>query len=80
MPLRRLGCSVAITSGLGDGFPDVVVRRRGKNLLIEIKDGAKPPSARKLTSDQIDFHSAWRGTIVVVESVEQALAAVDHPR
>jgi Holliday junction resolvase len=72
---RRIGCSVAITSGLGDGFPDLVVARRGKNLLVECKDGSKPPSKRKLTPDQIEFHATWRGIIVIVESIDGALAA-----
>ena len=62
-------------SAMGDGFPDLVVGRRGKNLLAEVKDGSMPPCARKLTPNQIDFHAAWSGSIVVVESVEQALNA-----
>lgn len=70
---RRLGCSVAITSMLGDGFPDLVVARRQKTILVEIKDGSKPPSARKLTPDQMGFHAGWRGTIVIVETVEQVV-------
>jgi Holliday junction resolvase len=76
--LRKIGCSVAITSGLGDGFPDLVVGRRGRNLLVEVKDGSKIPSKRKLTPDQIEFHAAWRGTIVIVESIDEALAAASE--
>ena len=70
---RRLGCSVAITSMLGDGFPDLVVARRQKTILVEIKDGSKPPSSRKLTPDQMTFHAEWRGVIVIVETVVQAV-------
>jgi hypothetical protein len=66
---RRLGFTVAVTSAVGSGFPDLVVGRRGYNLLIEIKDGSKPPSERRLTPAQDDFHRDWRGTIHIVESV-----------
>lgn len=71
--LRKAGATVAITSTVGDGFPDLVIGYRGRNVLIECKDGAKPPSARKLTPDQVDFHAKWRGPICVVESVDAAL-------
>lgn len=75
--LRRAGCRVAITSSLGGGFPDIIVAGRGGVLkMIEIKDGAKPPSARKLTPAEADFHRDWPEHVVVVENEEQALAAV----
>lgn len=74
--LRRIGCSVAITSALGDGFPDIVVGFKGRNFLMEIKDGTKVPSKRKLTPDEVKFHDNWRGEISVVESVDDALNVV----
>lgn len=77
---RRAGCSVAITSAVGDGFPDLVVGINGLNVLVEIKDGAKPPSARRLTPDQVDFHGNWRGQVIVVETVDQAIDLVNTVR
>lgn len=78
--LRKLQCSVADTSGAGCGFPDLVVGVRGHNLLIEVKDGRKKPSARKLTPAQIQFHATWRGNIHIVESVDQAIELIRrHP-
>ena len=74
--LRKLGCSVAITSSLGKGFPDIVVGWKGRNYLFEIKDGEKSPSQRKLTPDEVKFHEFWYGDIRVVESVDDALKAV----
>lgn len=62
---------MAITSNLGGGFPDIVVGKYGINVLVEIKDGSKPPSKRKLTEDEADFHSAWRGMACVIESEQQ---------
>ncbi len=76
--LREIGCSVAVTSGAGDGFPDIVAGRTDingdkKNWLIEIKDGNKPPSAQKLTTKQVRFHSGWRGQIDIATSVDEAI-------
>lgn len=74
--LRAIGASVAITSALGSGFPDIVAGYRGVNYLIEIKDGSKPPSRRKLTPDEQRFHDLWRGTVIVVNDIDEALKAV----
>ena len=74
--LRKAGYSVAITSGLGEGFPDLLVGARGKNYLLEIKDGSKPPSAQKLTADQVEWHRNWRGHVAVIDSVESALKEI----
>ena len=70
------GVTVADTAGVGHGFPDIVVGYRGKNFLIEIKDGAKPPSDRKLTPSQSIFHGRWRGQVAVVTNVDEALTLV----
>lgn len=74
--LRQLGCTVQDLAAVGSGCPDILVGFRGKNLALEIKDGKKPPSARTLTPEQVVWHHDWRGQVVVVESVEQAIAAV----
>ncbi len=74
--LRDVGASVAITSALGSGFPDIVAGYRGINYLIEIKDGSKPPSRRRLTPDEQEFHDLWRGAVIVVKDVDEALKAV----
>lgn len=74
--LRQAGCSVFDTSSVGGGFPDLVVGCGGKTMLMEIKDGAKPPSARRLTPAQLELHAAWRGgPIAVVMDVESAIRA-----
>jgi hypothetical protein len=44
-------------------------------LPMEVKDGAKPPSARKLTEDQEAFFFAGGGPTAVVTDVESALRA-----
>lgn len=43
-------------------------------LRINEKDGAKVPSARQLTPDQLVWHGAWQGgTLAVVDGPEAAL-------
>lgn len=68
--------SVLDTSQLGNGAPDIVIGFRGQSILIEIKDGSKPPSKRKLTDDEIVFMNGWRGRYVVINSVDEALELI----
>ncbi len=74
--LLSCGASVQSLASTGKGCPDLLVGHRGRNLLMEIKDGAKVPSARKLTPDQVEWHQQWRGQVIVIENVEQAVAAL----
>lgn len=76
--LRKAGCSVLDLGAVGNGCPDLLVMRGGVMLLMEIKDGAKIPSKQKLTPDQVKFHAEWGGSVVVVKSLEEALAAIAH--
>lgn len=74
--LRKLGCSVAITSGVGSGFPDLIVGRLGVNILIEVKDGGKSPSRQALTLDQVKWHDEWRGQKSVCNSLDAAIDVI----
>lgn len=74
--LRKIGATVTSTAAIGKGFPDLAVGWREMTFLLEIKDPSKPPSKRKLTADEADWHAAWRGHAAVVESVEQAIEAI----
>lgn len=73
---RQLGCSVTHTHEVGHGFVDIVVGVDGFNALVEIKDGSKPPSRRKLTPDESDWHALWRGQKCIIESVDQVFLFV----
>ena len=75
--LRGVGASVAITSGAGNGLPDLIVGFRGETFLLEVKDGAKVPSAKRLTEAEQTFVDNWRGRpVVIVETVADALRAI----
>ena len=74
--LRQAGASVHPTHKEGQGFPDLAVGFRGKNYLIEVKDGSLPPSRRCLTPHQVDWHDAWRGQVFIVNNVPEALAVI----
>ncbi len=74
--LRQAGCAVCDLSGVGRGCPDLLVSRGGEAWFVEVKDGNKPPSKRRLTLAQVIFQNEWRGRICVVHSVAEALATL----
>jgi len=75
--LRKAGATVQSLAAIGDGCPDLLVGIGGRTILMEIKDGAKPPSQQKLTPDQLTWHGAWQGgTLQTVNDVEGALRVV----
>lgn len=76
--LRKMGCFVHSTAAAGNGFPDIAVAFRGRWHLIEIKDGNKPPSARKLTRHQEQFQAEVNGRAPtpVATCVDEAIAIV----
>lgn len=76
--VRGIGASVLILADVGDGCPDLLVGFRGVNLLLEVKDGRKPPSARKLTPDEQKFFRDWRGTVYIVFGAEDAVNVVNQ--
>ncbi len=76
--LRQVGASVAITSGVGRGFPDLVVGRHGVTYLVEVKPGdAKDKRQRRLRPSQEEFKATWRGRpVAVLRSVSDALRMI----
>lgn len=75
--LRREGASVCSLHRVGHGVPDLLVGIRGETHLAEVKDGARAPSRRTLTPDQVRFIEGWRGSpVVVLASPDEAAAWV----
>lgn len=79
--LRAVGCFVQSLAMVGQGCPDLLVAYRRRWFLLEVKDGARPPSERRLTADEQEWHqrAARCAPVHVVETVEQALAVVTQP-
>ena len=72
--LEAYGCLVQTLHTVGDGCPDLVIGINGRLGFVEIKDGAKSPSSRKLTEDQIKFWNRWMGyPMCIVTDIEGAL-------
>lgn len=78
LALTQIGASVQSLHMVGDGCPDLLVGYRGVNLLLEVKDGDKPPSKRKLTSDEQTWHESWHGKVYIVFSAEDAIQVVNY--
>ena len=77
--LEAVGCWVLDLSAVGKGCPDLLVHKPMHPwdlVLMEIKHGAKKPSARKLTPAQVEFHAGCKAPLVVVTSIAEALQAV----
>jgi hypothetical protein len=62
------------------GLFDLLVAYTGPSgrehvLLLEVKDGSKPPSARRLTDAEAKFHEEWPlSNLFIVISAEHAVA------
>lgn len=76
---RGQGASVLHLHTVGDGCPDLLVGFGGVDQLVEVKDGRKPESARRLRPDQQRFHAQWRGRpVFVVTSAAEAVALIQR--
>jgi len=75
--LRRVGALVQHLHTVGGGCPDLLVGYRGKLWLLEVKDGRKPPSERRLNDAEAAWHARWAGyPVVTVTSPLDALKAI----
>ena len=68
---RRLGYSVLIIAQLKNCC-DIIIARDGFTCAIEIKDGLKPPSQRRLTEGEQGFKDTWKGRWYLCESIDDA--------
>ena len=72
--LRKMGASVQSIASIGKGCPDLLVGYRQQNFVFEVKDGSKPPSARRLTVDEKRWIGAWKAPVYLIESPAEAVA------
>lgn len=75
---REMGCSVQSLASIGGGCPDLMVGRCSKMVLVEVKDGAKSPSQRRLTPDEEQWHFKWKSEVHIITSVEEAIKLVNE--
>ena len=68
--------TVCDLSGAGKGVPDLLIGYAGRNYLVELKDGNKPPSRRELTEAQQTFHGQWQGQVCIATTAANAIAAI----
>lgn len=79
--LRAVGCLVWDLAAEGHGCPDLLVwapKKRGL-VLVEVKNGELPPSARKLTPQEQAFFDTWGAAgapVYVVNTTDEALEVV----
>jgi hypothetical protein len=66
--LREANFTVRSTTMVGGGFPDLVVGRNGRNLLVEVKDGDG-----QLRPGQKTFALEWKGAVIVAHTVVDVL-------
>ena len=69
---KRLGWSVLDISQIPN-TADIVIANGTRYCVVEIKDGSKSPSKRKLTYGERQFVDEWRGMWAMVESVDDAI-------
>lgn len=67
--LEAIGCTVYQM----DQPCDLLVGRGAVNILMEIKNPAKPKGDRKKTPAQEEFFKMWKGQVRIVETVDQAI-------
>jgi hypothetical protein len=78
--LLARGYTVLELHAVGGGVPDILVGGRGCNVLMEIKNPArrtKGDNAIKTLERQRKWRAAWRGPVVQIETLEQAVAAME---
>lgn len=78
--LRDKNISVGILSSVGNGFPDLVIGYKGKNYLIELKDGEKCESQKRLTILEALFFKSWRGQISKCENLISILEVIGYEK
>ena len=73
---EQAGCGVLDVAGLGDVGCDLVVWKQDRCRFIEVKDGAKAPSACKLTDSEARLRLLHPALFRLVSSEADALAVV----
>lgn len=76
---EKLGCSVLDIHQL-KRCADILISKNKRTVIIEIKDGKKSKSRRKLTEGEREFFATWQGESAIVESIDDVLRLVKELR
>jgi hypothetical protein len=69
---KRMGWAVLNISQLKNCC-DLMISKNGRTVAVEVKDGSKVASARKLSKGEADFKLVWDGEYALIESIEDAM-------
>ena len=69
---ERLGWSVLDIHQIPN-CADILVGKWKLSIVIEIKDGSKPPSKQKLTTGEMAFRDRWRGDYRIVTCIQDVI-------
>jgi len=72
---RKFGCAVFDVHAISNGC-DLFVSKNMKTFAIEIKDGSKSASEKKLTAGEQKFKDKWLGNYMIVENLSDVIAVV----
>jgi hypothetical protein len=72
---KSMGCSVLDIHQLKN-CADLIVAKNKRTVIVEVKNGALPKSARHLTPGEREFFAGWRGEATVVESLDDVVRVV----
>lgn len=75
--LKKIGSCVIDLSGVGGGVMDLLVIFRGRVLMIEVKNPAKPKADQSLTPAQIRVHAEIGragAEVHIVRTIDEAIA------
>lgn len=74
---KAVGACVIDLSGTGGGVMDLLVIHRGRVLMVEVKNPAKPKADQSLTPAQIRVHAEIGragGEVHIVRTIDEAIA------
>ncbi len=78
--LRSIGATVQSLADVGKGCPDLLIGFQGRNIVVEVKDGKKTVSRRRLTPAEEEWQQLWRGQVAIVTNLDEALAVIGAKR
>jgi hypothetical protein len=78
--IRERGHDVCDMGAVGNGVPDLCVRHPQGfyPLFLQVKDGLKPPSARRLTPMEEEWNRYCGAITRTVTSLDEALDAIEE--